>query len=108
MTELARDLDKGTSTPRYFVQVFKGDDRIASFVEDNPIPVPDRGDTIDLSRGTPAETGDIDYDRIGRFVVEDLRYDYTLIKNMEMLQDGDSVPDELATAVNIYVREESD
>lgn len=48
MTELARDLDKGPSTPQYLVRFYEEDERIASFAERDPIPIPDRGDIVEL------------------------------------------------------------
>jgi hypothetical protein len=105
MTELARDLDKGLATPQYVVHWYNGDERIASLTEREPIPIPDRGDTIKLDSGDPQESGEVAYNSVGQFTVEDIRYGYTLVRNMEKLEnDVDSLPDQLVSLVRIDVR----
>lgn len=45
------------------------------------------------------------YDSVGQFTVEDIRYGYTLVRNMEKLEsDVDSLPDQLVSLVGIDVR----
>lgn len=109
MTELARDLDKGSSTPRYIIRFYEEGERIASFAERNPIPIPDRGDTIRLEAGDVQESGEIQYDSVGKFRVDEIHYAYTLIRNVERLEeDADSAPDQLAAFVAIDVSREDE
>ncbi|MCH7661103.1 MAG: hypothetical protein IH933_11190 [Euryarchaeota archaeon] len=107
MVELERNYDKGLSTPYYYVIFHEVDDLepIANLTEQNPIPIPERGDTVSLARGDTQEDGGITSEQVGSFEVVDIEYEYSLTQNTHRVTDDmeENSPDVLAIVVDVTV-----
>lgn len=107
MDRLEKDVSRGIRQP-ILILVFKeedGEEPIATFAERGMVPIPERGDTVEITGGTVSGENAVEEETVGEYTISEISYEYSLLEPAEDIREelDEEQPDMTFISVEITV-----